>query len=90
MSEYASNEVRIHKAVGSPMGLMGQVMFYVDYYNMAVDHEVRIGEIYTDGKFTPPNLKAIIKEKEKLENAIVTPVGIQRLALAKIPVEATT
>lgn len=31
------------------MGLLGQVMFYVDYYNMTVNHEVRLGEIYTDG-----------------------------------------
>lgn len=90
MSEYASNEVRVHKAVGNPMGLMGQVMFFVDYYNMEVDHEVRLGEIYTDGRFTPPNLKTIIKEKEKLDNAIVTPVGLQRIAMAKTPVAATT
>lgn len=86
MSEYASNEVRVHDAEGSPMGLLGQVMFYVDYYNMAVDREVRLGEIYTDGRFTPPNLKAVINEKEKLENAIITPAGLQRIAMAKIPV----
>lgn len=89
MPEYASNEVRIHKADGSPMGLLGQVMFYVDYYSMAVDHEVRLGEIYVDGRFTPPNLKAMIKEKEKLENAVITPVGVERIAMAKIPVEVT-
>jgi len=37
MSEYASNEVRIHAAKGNPMGLLGQVMFFVDYYSMSVD-----------------------------------------------------
>jgi len=68
MSEYASNEVRIHAAKGNPMGLLGQVMFFVDYYSMSVGREVRVGEIYVDGRFTPPNLKDLIKEKEKKEN----------------------
>ena len=83
MSEYASNEVRIHAAKGNPMGLLGQVMFFVDYYSMSVGREVRVGEIYVDGRFTPPNLKDLIKEKEKKENTIITPVGLQRIAMAK-------
>ena len=86
MSEYASNEVRIHAAKGNPMGLLGQVMFFVDYYSMSVGREVRVGEIYVDGRFTPPNLKDLIKENEKKENAIITPVGLQRIAMAKTPV----
>jgi len=83
MSEYASDEIRVHKAPKGWQDLIGPTLF-VDYYSTETDSEVRLGIIYSDGRFSPPILKELIKRKEKL-GAVTTPLNIFLLGLAKIP-----
>jgi hypothetical protein len=88
MTEYASSEVRVHKALpGSVIGVVGQA-YFVDFFDVLTQKETRLGIFCEDGRFSPPNLNATVKEKLSLPKTVVTPVNESLLKTAKIPVES--
>jgi hypothetical protein len=88
MTEYASSEVRVHKALpGSVIGVVGQA-YFVDFFDVLTQKETRLGIFCEDGRFTPLDLKDVIKHKLELPRTVVTPVNESLLKKIKIPVES--
>lgn len=86
MQEQVTSEIRVHKAQDNHLRLLGHI-YLVLFFDHKTQKETELGRILADGRFSPPNLKALIKDKEKLDDAVTTPVNVGLLSLATIPVE---
>lgn len=84
MLEQVTSEIRVHKAPENFLGQLGQA-YLVLFFNKDTQAENELGYILSDGQFGPKKLKKIIKEKEEL-GAVITPVNVSLLHLAKKPI----
>lgn len=85
MEEYVSSQIRYHEAPKNFLGQLGQ-SFRIFFFDKSTQTEIELGYILSDGRFSPPYLKNLIKDKVENHKAVTLPVCLEVLAIAKIPI----